>query len=467
MENERRRTLILLIYLLLGFVVLIGYMSYFQIFKSEIIKNNDYNKRLWLNEESIMRGSIFDRNGLVLAYSEKKDDKINRIYKYDYLYSHIIGYSLRDYGKAGLERKMNNQLIDVKVRSGFDEVIDIINPQKIGNNLTLTVDNGLQSLSRKLLQDKVGTIITMDPNNGEILSMVSMPDFNVNTLSDDWSFVSANKESPLLNRATQGLYSPGSVFKIITALSILENNMESEYNCVGSLDIDGYKINDFSGRVHGKIGLDQAFSNSCNTYFADFALKLGYDRLKNTSEKMLFNKDINFELDIKKSTFPIKSSGDTELGATGIGQGRIQSTPINMLLVASSIANNGKMISPSIVKDIKSSNGSLIDKGQSNTILDLEIENANRIKIMMRSAVENGTGGKANIKGLSVSGKTGTAQNSKGLNDLWFVGFAPYEQPLISVLVLLEDQTSTAGEIAAPIAKELINYALKNVKFSE
>ncbi|MDY0235140.1 MAG: penicillin-binding transpeptidase domain-containing protein [Gudongella sp.] len=467
MDKERSRTITLLVSLLVGFVVLIGYMSYFQIFKADIIKNNAYNKRLWIDEESIVRGSIFDRNGEVLAYSEKQDDRINRIYKYDYLYSHIIGYSLRDYGKAGLEKNYNNYLINSKSSIGLDEVIDIINPQEIGNNLILTVDNGLQSLSKKLLQGKKGTIITMNPSNGEIFSMVSMPDFNVNTLSEDWSFVSVDKESPLLNRATQGLYAPGSIFKIVTALSIIENNEEAEYNCLGHIDIDGYIINDFGDKAHGEIGLDEAFVYSCNTYFANFATRLGYDKLKDTAESMLFNKNISFGLDVKESNFPKSSSGKTELAASGIGQGRILVTPLNMLLITSAIANDGKIISPTIVKEIKSPNDALIYENEQITITNLQINDTNRVKTMMRSVVEKGTGTKAYINGISVSGKTGTAQNSKGLNDIWFVGFAPYDQPKISVVVLIEDQTSTGGELAAPIAKELINYALKNIDFSE
>ena len=466
MDKERSRTISLLITLLLGFVVLIGYMSYFQMFKSDTIKNNAYNKRLWMDEESILRGSIFDRNGEILAYSEKNDEKINRVYKYDYLYSHIIGYSLRDYGKSGLEKNYNNELINSKSSIGFNEVIDIINPQKIGNNLTLTVDNGLQKLSRNLLQGKRGTIITMNPSNGEILSMVSMPDFNVNSLSEDWSFVSIDKGSPLLNRATQGLYAPGSVFKVVTALSILENNMEAEYKCSGSTVIDGYTINDFSGKVHGEIGIDDAFIYSCNTYFANFALKVGYDNLKDTAESVLFNKRIDFKLDIKESIFPQNFSGKTDLAASGIGQGRILVTPLNMLLITSSIANDGKMITPTIVKDIKSPNDALIYKYEPLLISNLPTNDTNRVKSMMRSVVEKGTGKKASIKGISVSGKTGTAQNSKGLNDIWFVGFAPYEQAKISVVVLIEDQTSTGGELAAPIARELMNYALKNIDLS-
>lgn len=451
----------------MGFVVLIGYMSYFQIFKSDKIKNNAYNKRLWMDEESILRGSIFDRNGEVLAYSEEKDDKINRVYKYEYLYSHIIGYSLRDYGKSGLEKNYNNELINAKSSIGFNEVIDIINPQKIGNNLTLTVDTGLQRLSRELLQGKKGTIITMNPSNGEILSMVSMPDFNVKTLSNDWSFVSVDEGSPLLNRATQGLYAPGSVFKIVTALSILENKMESEYICTGSSEIDGYTINDFNGKVHGKIGLNDAFVNSCNTYFANYALKVGFDNLKDTAESVLFNKKINFELDIKESIFPKTSTGKTELAASGIGQGRIITTPINMLLITSCIANEGKIISPTLVKEIKSPSDALIYKNQPLVLTSLQVNDTDRIKTMMRSVVEKGTGKKASIRGIDVSGKTGTAQNSRGLNDLWFVGFAPYEQAKISVVVLIEDQTSTGGEIAAPIARELINYAIKNIDLSD
>ncbi len=467
MKSEIRRIILVLIAICLSFVGLIGYMSYFQVFEAESVKMNSYNKRLWINEENILRGSITDRKGRILAYSEKQDNQMKRFYKYGSLYSHIIGYSYREYGKAGLELIYNNQLLNINENSAIDELINIVAPNTIGNNLELTIDHGTQEKARALLSGKKGAIVAMNPKNGEIYAMVSLPDFNVTSLKDDWGNISEDTNSPLLNRATQGLYPPGSSFKVITSAAILKNQaLSKDYKCTGTTTINGYVFKDYQEGGHGNISLSQALAQSCNTYFTTKSLEVGDELLRNTAEDFMFNKSIPFDMPVKISAFPSGKLGDTDLAASAIGQGKVLTTPLNMAMVASSIANSGEMVRPVLVKQILSSNGKVIKLNRSETISQaVDSLKANEIKEMMVEVIREGTGKKGSIRNVQVAGKTGTSENASGKSHAWFIGFAPVSDPKIAISVLLEEEGSTGGTSAAPIARDLIIYGLNNINF--
>lgn len=466
-EVERKKILRVLSVMVLLNITLVLYLSYFQIFQADKIKQNSYNKRLWANEDKVLRGSFYDRNKKILVYSVKdEEEKINRIYKYDHLYSHIIGYSSREYGKAGLEKSYNSYLIDDGKFFDINGVKDLLDKESIGNDVILTIDHDMQLKTRELMLGKKGSIITMNPQTGEIYSMISMPDFNVNTLKDDWPKIIDDTNSPLLNRAIQGLYPPGSTFKIITALSSLQNNIiNDDFLCSGSTTINGYTIRDYDSKSHGHVDLNKAFRVSCNTYFAEMAVQLGQSNILQTAEKFYFNKDFDFDLDIKKSSFPTDKMDKTELAASGIGQGKILATPLEMLMVASGIANDGNIVKPHLVSKVLTHDGILVKSNDIEIISNVgSYDKVEQIKNMMVEVVENGTGTQAKIGGISVAGKTGTAENASGNNHAWFVGFAPAKDPKIAVVVLLEEEGSTGGSKAAPIARELIKFALNNIK---
>ncbi|TFZ39278.1 penicillin-binding protein 2 [Soehngenia longivitae] len=466
-DVEKKKILRVLSLMVLLNVTLVLYLSYFQIFQADKIKQSSYNKRLWANEDKVLRGSFYDRNKKVLVYSEKdEEEKINRIYKYDHLYSHIIGYSSREYGKAGLEKSYNSYLLDEGNFFDISGVKELLDKESIGNDIVLTIDHDMQLKTRELLLGKKGSIITMNPKTGEIYSMISMPDFNVNTLKDDWDKIIDDTNSPLLNRATQGLYPPGSTFKIITALSSLQNNIDNDdFTCTGSTTINGYTIRDYDSKSHGIVDMNEAFRVSCNTYFAEIAVKLGQSNILQTSEKFYFNKDFDFDLDIKKSSFPTNKMDKTELAASGIGQGKILATPLEMLMVASGIANDGNIVKPHLVSKVLTHDGILVKSNDIEILSNAGSHNdVEQIKNMMVEVVENGTGTQAKINGITVAGKTGTAENASGNNHAWFVGFAPAEDPKIAVVVLLEEEGSTGGSKAAPIAGELIKFGLNNIK---
>lgn len=466
MDKEPKRILVVLFSIILLFLSLIIYLTWFQVFQSKDIKQNAYNKRLWINEEKILRGTIFDRNNNVLAYNEKTEESSKRIYNYGNLYSHIIGYSYREYGKTGLELKYNRELLGISESSTLNQIKEMVIDEKKGNSLRLTIDHGLQEKSRELIKGRKGAIVVMNPRTGEVYSMVSSPDYNAAKLRDEWKNISVSEESPLVNRATQGLYEPGSSFKILTAASILENGLDTDYTCQGSVVIDGYEFKDYNKTKHGKIDLKAALTKSCNSYFVKKADELGKDKLGETADRFMINKEIPFDLPIEKSRFNYKEKlSKTEIAASGIGQGKVLLTPLNMALITSAIANDGIMMDPLLVKEIIDPEGEKLSNLSSRELSkSMSSSYANELTQMMVNVVNNGTGKNAQITGVSVAGKTGTAENQSGKNHAWFTGFGPAENPQVVVTVLLESDGGFGGSESAPIARELINYTLKNIK---
>jgi len=467
MDRELKRMIRVFTAMCILFVVLIVYLSCFQVFTAPKIKHNSYNKRLWIDEENILRGMILDRNGKILAYSEKTDNSSIRHYNYGSLYGHIIGYSYREYGKAGLEATYNNELLNLKDSATLNEIKKIIEPNGEGNSLKLTLDHGLQEMANELLKGKKGAIVLMNPQTGEVYAMASQPAFNSSTLKEDWKSLVENPDSPFINRATSGLYAPGSTFKVVTSVASLETpNVETTYDCSGSIKIDGYKLKDYGGKAHGTLDLKEALVRSCNSYFAQMGLQVGKNKLGEVSEKFMLNNQIPFDLPVKKSSFPYKEGmGKTDLAASSIGQGKVLVTPLNMALVASAIGNGGDMVKPILVKEIISPDGKVIKTNYTETIST--VTNglvANELKDMMVEVVRRGTGTNARIKNIKVAGKTGTAENASGKTHAWFIGFAPADNPKFSISVILEEDGTTGGKTAAPIARKLMIEALNKIQ---
>ncbi len=464
MNTESKRIIRILISLCALFISLIFYISYFQIFVADKIVTSSYNKRQWINEENILRGEITDRRGAVLVSSQKTDNGQIRDYKYGKIYSHIIGYSSREYGKSGIEATYNKELLDLNDSNPMGELKNILGDGKsVGNNVVLTVDHDIQSYAYKLLGNRKGSIVLMNPKTGEIYSMISSPSFNPSTLKENWDDIVSNEDSPLLNRATMGMYTPGSIFKVITATAALENNKADEtYKCEGSINIDGYVLKDYGEEVHGEVDLRKALVKSCNTAFGKIGLEVGADKLKRTSEKYMINGNIPFDLRTAKSIFSENIESRPELGATAIGQGKILVTPLNMAMIASAIANQGDMVKPILVKEIVSNESRVLRKNKTEILSRATSpEISEQLKSMMIDVVEKGTGRNARISNIKVAGKTGTAQNETGKEHAWFIGFAPADDPIVAVAVIVENSGKTGGTEAAPIARDLMKKAIQ------
>lgn len=302
--------------------------------------------------------------------------------------------------------------------------------------------------------------------------MVSKPSFDPNEIDENFKdYSSDNIGVPLLNRAASGYYPPGSTFKIVTAagaLKYIDNIEKQNFNCNGKLKIGDYILNDYNNESHGILNIENAFKVSCNYTFGTLGIKLGYERLKNTAEDFLFNKEIplNDEYDSihiksgKITTENIKSSALTAQDA--IGQHGVTSNPMHMALVSCAIANDGTIMKPYIVKEIKDSyNNVLYEAKPSELKKAIDKEIADKIKNYMIKAVKSGTGTNAKIYGINVAGKTGTAQvEGNKQSHSWFVAFAPSDNPKIAVAVIVENG-GVGGGRAATIAREIIKTYLK------
>lgn len=471
-KSELKRIVILMAGLIALFLGAIIYLSYFYIFEADTVRNHPSNRRGYIEEAQIKRGDIYDRNGELLATSKGEPGHYHREYSYPILYSHIIGYSHPSLGKSGLEASRNDDLLNRNSNRAIVLISNwLSNKKQDGNSLILTVDTQVQSKARELLEENAerGSIVVMNPKTGEIYALVSLPDFNAMSVAEDWNSLQENKAGALLNRSINGRYPPGSTFKVITAASILESNMDLSYEDKGIQTIDGRDFKNAEGAVYGNVDLKDAMTHSVNTYFVSKGASLGKEKLGSTADQFYFNKKIPFDLPVSPSVFDYKKNiPKTTLAASAIGQGDVLVTPLHMAMVASAVANDGKMMEPILVREVEDPKGKSIRKHDAKVLQEsIGEETAKTLNEYMISVVENGTGKRAAMRRTKVAGKTGSAENASGENHAWFIGYAPANDPQIAVSVIVEQAGRSGGSIAAPMARDIMAYALNNIDFSQ
>ncbi|MDI6600541.1 MAG: penicillin-binding transpeptidase domain-containing protein [Thermoanaerobacteraceae bacterium] len=452
-----------LIAVVLMFSSLIGYLLYFEFFMRDTLLASDYNRRLWEEENRVVRGSIIDRNGTVLAETVVDGDQKKRVYYGDASVGPLVGYNSRQYGRSGIEAAYNKELLGMETKNPFILFRqNILGIKDRGYDVILTIDSGLQKTAYEALGGRRGAVVALNPRTGEILAMASSPGFNPNNIERDWEKIKADKESPLINRAIQGLYPPGSVFKIIPLSAALENIEgldERTFNCTGATDVDGLIIKDYNGTAHGEIDIERAVELSCNSTFINLGLEIGAQGMGAYADSFGFNRNLDFDLPVKMSLFPNPTS-KRELALSSIGQADILATPLQMAMVASAVANDGTIMHPYIVKGIADSEGRIRYSRQDEAYLSpISGATADKIKEMMIGVVNRGTGTAARISGIDVAGKTGTAEVQGKKSHAWFIGFAPADDPKIVVAVIVENGGS-GGQVAAPIARQVLNKYL-------
>lgn len=461
---------VLVIWLMI-FIGAITYLSYFIVFRSTEISNDPSNKRLWAERNAVLRGTIYDKNMVALTTSEREGLLTQkRGYVYPEAFAHIIGYSNEKYGITGLEKLYDRDLMANYQYTLFDKIITKKdeNKEKIGNSIVLNLDYNLQKFAYEKLEGYIGSIVAMNPKTGEILASVSTPSFDANYLTENFNDIVENKSYPLLNRVSQGLYAPGSTFKIVTATSALENfngitNETFEDN--GELYLNENNSIYNSGKIaNGNIDLKTAFAKSSNVVFGNIALRLENNKLKKTAEEFLFNKNIPSDgYLIEDSIFPqLDGSSKGDIAQSGIGQSSILATPMQILILSSAIANDGIIMKPTVVNRVINKDGDLVRTNSNEEIgRATSITNANILKEYMRQVVISGTGKIANNSDIQIAGKTGTAEHVESKKDnIWFTGFAPYENPEIAVCVMIEEGVDSS--ITTRIAKEILETYLIN-----
>lgn len=490
---NNKRAIYLLVVFGVMFLTLIGYITYLEIFHAEEYTKSAYNPRNYELDRKVIRGSIYDRNGVELAYSEKiaeekteivngsekkwTEEKMVRRYPFDNLYAHVVGYVSDDYSNRTLiENRYNSDLLESDILNKIAG--EVKHGEKKGNDIYLTIDHELQKSASDALGNRDGAIVAINPQTGEILAMVSKPDFNPNP---GMLKLDELRDTALYSRPIQMPYPPGSTYKIITAVSAVENGLDNEtYDDTNGKFViesaDGKEENNFScqnvnRKAYGLTDLESGFKVSSNVYFSYIGAKLDTDAVQNTAAKFLLgesiNKKLGFDLTVANSTFQKGSMTQAERAIASIGQGQTEMTPLHMALVACTIANDGVMPRPYIVSKVGSDN-KIPSNNPGIRIISSDI--ASRLKDMMLDVVESGTGTNARISGIKVCGKTGTSENSttaKGGADAnkthaLFVGFAPYDDPQIAVCVVLE-YAGFGGTYAAPVAKTVMQKYLKSI----
>ncbi|HHT64326.1 MAG: peptidoglycan D,D-transpeptidase FtsI family protein [Bacillota bacterium] len=470
-QKQNKRIIHVLVLMSFLFLTLIIYLTYFELFIKDNIISSSYNRRLWEREDKIVRGEIFDRKGVSLAHNEIVGNEQERVYPFGPLYSHVIGYNSTTYGKSLLEAKYNDQLLNINPLNPVTDLRDkLTGSRSFGNNLYLTIDHKLEKRASELMGRRNGAVVALHPQTGEILALVSKPDFNPaeSSLEERWHELIESEENPLLPRATQGLYVPGSTFKAAVSLMAVDKGLDNKtYEDTGSIIIDGKKIENHGKKAYGTLDLENALAVSSNTVFARIGVELGEENLNDLARQLGLGKKISFDIPLSTSRFDYKNMGKTDQAAVGIGQGKILVTPLHMALITGGIANNGVVMKPYLVDRVVTANGFILKDREPGEFFRLaDPDTAKRVKEMMKGVVDKGTGKNAKISGVSVAGKTGTAQNeltAQGENKehAWFIGFAPVENPQIAVSVILEYSGSTGGGQAAPIARELMVQWLK------
>ena len=471
LEKNRINNLIKLFCMI--FIALLSYISYLQVFKSSHYAQHPFNRRKYMIEEKIIRGSFFDRKGTILARSEIINEKQERIYPFNSLYSQVIGYNSRIYGNSLLEAALNDQLLNLKdnQRRSAMQSSKSKYPSLKGNDVYLTIDNDLQLFVNRLMKGKKGAVVVLNPSTGEVLAMVSKPDFNPDSrfLKENWQSIVEEEDAVLVPRALRGLYPPGSVFKVIVATGAVEKGLDRKiYKDQGKIVINGQEIRNAGSKAYGDIDLARALEVSSNVVFSQLGVEIGGEFLIDLCERFMINKTLPFELNISTSRLNYKTMDKNDLAAVAIGQGRLLVTPFHMALIASAIANDGIMQKPFIVSKIVNTEGEVISSSiVENLARVMSKDVADKIENLMEQSVKYGTGRRALIPGVRVAGKTGTAQNEKSLikkggEHAWFIAFAPVENPKISLCVLLENEGQSGGSSAAPIAKEIIQYYLNS-----
>ena len=452
-ENKRQKSsghVIFIIYLfIILFMSLIVYLIHFQFTQSQKLVSDYRNPMLIEKEKNVKLGNVYASDAkTILATSEKTDNGYNRSYPYGEVFAHPIGYSKN--GRTELESSLYQSLLSTgdedislidKIRQMNDEKTD-----NTGNSVITTLDARLQTVAYNAMGSRKGAVVIMEPKTGKVLTMVSKPSFDPNNLQENWdNLVNDTTNSPLVNRATQGLYPPGSTFKVLTALEYMRENpnySEYRYDCGGVIERNGLSVACAFNRAHGSLDIYGAMAQSCNGAFIDMGMTLDVTKYRQLVEDFGFNEKLPInDMPYTQSKFSLdKGSSQGEKMQTVFGQGNTLVTPLQNCIIASTIANDGNMMEVQFVDRVLNSSGDVIDQKEPVIYKKvLDIAEAIQVKNMMRGVVTNGLAQQLKNSNYSVACKTGTAQynNNNNTHNL-IIGFAPEDDPQIAFSIVLE-----------------------------
>jgi penicillin-binding protein A len=488
--NPQIRRLFLVLSLL--FVALIATATYW-LWRAPDLEARQGNPQLIVRELEIERGLILAADGrTALAANRRRKLEDGRVwylrrYPRRELTAHAVGYSTIGRSRTGLELSLNDFLTasNANLSTIIDTTLDRLRgiPRE-GNDVVTTLDLDAQRAAALGLAGNCGAAVALEPSTGRVLALASSPSFDPNLVESDFHSIEAitapcRPAAPLLDRATAGRFVPGSTFKIVTAAAALDTGTftpESQFDDPGFCTLFGERVFNFSDQGtpagFGRVTLADAVENSINSVFCNIGKELGAEVVLDYAKRFGFYERPPIELPSEEvlisglyrngRLYDPESASEVDPGRLAFGQERLVVTPLQMALVAAGVANGGVVMQPRLVERIVSPDGDVIQRfNEEEWKTAIEPSTAADLTAMMVRAVESGTGVAAQIPGVSVAGKTGTAETgAAGRNNTWFIAFAPAEQPEVAVAVALSDQAGTGGETAAPIARSIIEAAL-------
>jgi peptidoglycan glycosyltransferase len=466
-NRVKNREFAVITYLFVGlFLILIAYFAYFQVYKSEDFINSPYNTRQNTFAEHVVRGEILSSDGKVLAQTlVGEDGSETRYYPYGSMFAHAVGYDSN--GRSGIESFGNFTLL--RSHAFFlEQVINGIQDKKNqGDNIVTTLDYNLQEAAYQALGSNRGAVVALEPATGKILAMVSKPDFDPNAIATEWESIISDTEgenSVLVNRAAQGLYPPGSTFKILTTLEYLRENPDYQgysYDCTGSIPVDKMEIHCYKNAVHGTESLEDSFAKSCNTSYANIGLGLDKKAFARLCDGMLFGRKLPIPYPSSQSSFVLDGeSGPDDAAQTAIGQGETLVTPMHMAMVTAAIANQGMLMRPYVIDHTENYKGVAVREyhGTEYGAL-LRAEEAAKLQEFMSLVVSKGTGSALSGQAYQAAGKTGSAEfsNVKGESHAWFTGYASTEEKGSIVVTVIVENGGAGSTVAVPVAKQVFD----------
>ena len=453
------------------FAILVANLTYIMVIQADEIKHMPGNNHVLLREQYNKRGNIETEDGKVLAKSEKQEDgTYKRVYPEDSFAAHLIGYASTRFGTSGIESSCNDTLKGEQNFATWQDVLNnMMGKTEQGNDVTLTIDSDVQKAAESAISGRKGACIIIDSGTGAVKALASAPTYNNNDIEKMLSDQSSDS-SAMYNRATQALYAPGSTFKMLTLATALMENITREdevYDAPSVLDIGGGKVTNYKKMGYGRITLSRATEVSSNTVYAQVGEKLDSDKLVRGAENFMFNKKINFDIPLAQALMPDPDEmtlWETAWAAAGVPVGEHnspagpQTTVLQMALVGCAMANNGVINQPYLVKAIKNASGDTSYTADvSELCRPISSDIAKRVASVLEGVVKRGTGTAANITGITIAGKTGTAEKGGDKDDSWFVGFAnDGKGGSVVIAIVLEDSNDAPAH-----ANNVLKTALK------
>jgi penicillin-binding protein A len=465
------------------FAVLLAFTSRWTIFEAKSLRDNRLNARETLEQQRIDRGKIVAANGAVLAGSvrSRASGRSESIYERRYPaggeFAHAVGYDSITLGRTGIE-SFRNTTLNGQSGTNLQSVLDQLQGKKRqGNDVYTTLVPGAQQVANSALAGHEGAVVALDPRTGAVEVMSSSPGYDPSSLRSTRSYEGLAKSAgkPLVNRATQFGYAPGSTFKVITATAAIDSGAytsESTVNGRNDVSISGVPLQNDENESFGSLSLTQALAKSVNTVWAQVAEHVGKSTLARYMRRFGFDSkpqldypanEMSSSGEYSRGRLIAPTSSQVDVGRMGIGQDKLEVTPLQMAEVAAAVANGGRLMTPHLTSRIVDRDGRTVQRIAPHVqSVVMKPSTATAVRTMMEAVVNEGTGTPAQIPGVQVAGKTGTAETQIGtaINNVWFIAFAPASAPKVAIAVTLKGVPGQGAAFAAPVARAVIERLL-------